>query len=163
MTKPTLTSDVMRLAEARPSRLARTLGTELDQLLGELGLRSRLPFAWFESDPGTGPWSPTIEVQEKGSDFFVRAELPGLDKDDVVVNVTDDAVVLEGERKQESVKEDHGYYRTERRYGQFRRVIALPEGADPNSAVATFKDGILEVGVHVNVKETPQMRRLSIG
>lgn len=159
----TVTSEVTRTPLARPSRLARTLGTELDQLLGEFGLRPRLPFAWFESDPAAGPWVPVVEVQEKASDFFVRAELPGLAREDVVVNVTDDSIILEGERKQEVVKDEPGYYRSERRYGQFRRVIALPEGADPNSAIATFKDGILEIGVHVNVKATPEMRRLTIG
>lgn len=163
MKETTVTSEVTRPSSTRPSRLARTLGTELDQLLGEFGLRSRLPFAWFESDPTAGPWMPVVEVQEKGADFFVRAELPGLSKEDVVVNVTDDAIVLEGERKQDIVKDEPGYYRTERRYGQFRRVITLPEGADPNSAVATFKDGILEIGVHVNVKKGPEMRRLDIG
>lgn len=163
MKETAVAPQVTRIPLARPSRLARTLGTELDQLLGEFGLRSRLPFAWFESDPAAGPWMPVIEVQEKGTDFFVRAELPGLSKDDVVVNVTDDSLVLEGERKQDIVKDEPGYYRSERHYGQFRRVIALPEGADPSSAVATFKDGILEIAVHVNAKKGPEMRRLSIG
>lgn len=161
--KGTAVTSVTRTPLVRSSPLARTLGAELDQLLGEFGLRGRLPFAWFDADAAAGPWMPVVEVQEKGTDFFIRAELPGLTRDDVVVNVGDESIVLEGERKQEITKDAPGYYRSERHYGQFRRVIALPEGADPNSAVATFKDGILEIAVHINAPKAPEVRRLAIG
>lgn len=163
MKETAVTSPVTRTPLVRSSHLARTLGTELDQLLGEFGLRGRLPFAWFDADAAAGPWMPVVEVHEKGSDFFIRAELPGLSKEDVIINVTDDSILLEGERKQDTVKDEPGYYRSERRYGQFRRVFALPEGADPSSAVATFKDGILEIAVHINAPKAPEVRRLAIG
>lgn len=163
MTKTASSLETTPTPVQRSSRLVRSLGTELDQLFSEMGLRQRFPFAWFDADRTPGIWAPVVEVEERGTDFFIRAELPGLTKEDVKVEVTQEAIILEGERKQETVKEEKGYYRSERSYGQFRRMIAIPEGADPNSAVATFKDGILEVGLHMNPKPTPDVRRLEIG
>lgn len=163
MTKTTVTPEKTLTPVQRSSRLVRTLGSEIDQLFNEFGLRSRFPFAWFDYEPSAGAWAPVVEIQQKGNDFFVHAELPGMTKDDVVVNVTDEAIILEGERKKEEVKEEPGYYRSERSYGQFRRVIGLPEGADPKSAVATFKDGMLEIAVHMIPQTTPETRRLDIG
>ncbi len=159
----TTSTETPQTAMQRPMRLARALGSEFEQLMNELGLRHRFPPAWWEADSPLGTWAPAIEVQEKGNDFLVRAELPGLTRDQVTVNVTDEVVVVEGEKKKEESSEKEGYYRSERSYGKFRRVIALPDGADPKSAVATFKDGILEVAMHVNEKVSPEMRRLDIG
>jgi HSP20 family protein len=163
MTKTTIAPEKTLTPVQRSSRLVRTLGSELDQLFNDFGLRSRFPFAWFDEEPSARMWAPAVECQKKGSDFFVRAELPGLTKENVIVNVTDEAIILEGERKKEETKEEEGYYRSERSYGQFRRVIGLPDGADPKSAVATFKDGVLEIAVHLNPEMTPEMRRLDIG
>ncbi len=163
MAKTTLTPEKSITVPPRSTRLMRSLGSELDQLFSEFGLRTRFPFAWFDEEAVVQPWAPVIEIEEKGTDFFVRAELPGLTKDNVTVNVTDQAIVIEGERKKEEVKEEKGYYRSERSYGTFRRVVALPETADPRSAVATFKDGILEIAVHLNPTPAPEMRRLEIG
>ena len=74
-------------------------------------------------------------------------DLPGVKKDDLDVEVTDDAVTIEGERRQERTKEERGYYQSERSYGSFYRSIPLPEGVEPESATAEFKDGVLQIEI----------------
>ena len=90
-------------------------------------------------------WAPEVEVFQKNDQLIVRADLPGLTKDEVSVEVTDNAVTIQGERKREHEEEREGFYRTERSYGSFYRVIPLPEGAITDQAKANFKDGELEV------------------
>jgi HSP20 family protein len=94
-----------------------------------------------------GLWSPQVEVRERGNNIVVRADLPGLSRDDVDVEVDDDTLIIRGERHNdwEDQNEQEGYYRSERSYGTFYRAIPLPEGVDPNACNATFKDGVLEV------------------
>jgi HSP20 family protein len=96
---------------------------------------------------GGAAWRPTIEVKEKDGKLVVTAELPGLKKEDVKVNVVGNALTLEGERKAEQEEKREGYYHTERSYGRFFRSIPLPEGVKPEQAAAHFKDGVLEVTV----------------
>jgi HSP20 family protein len=94
-------------------------------------------------------WSPPIEIAEKDGIYHVEAELPGLNAQDVKVEVTKDALVIEGERRFEHEDQNGGLRRTERRYGQFYRRISLPEAADVDKAKATFRSGVLEVGIPV--------------
>jgi HSP20 family protein len=88
---------------------------------------------------------PDIDVFEREGKLVVRADLPGLSKDDVRVEVDEGALVMQGERRQEREVEGSGTYRSERFYGSFRRVIPLPEGIDPDTAEAHFENGVLEV------------------
>ena len=96
-----------------------------------------------------GMWSPAIEVSERGDRLVVRADLPGLAKDDLKVETLDNHLVIQGERRQEHEEQEGGYRRSERRYGSFYRSIPLPEGAQTEQAHAEFKDGVLEVSVPV--------------
>jgi HSP20 family protein len=90
-------------------------------------------------------WAPQVEIFERGNNLVVRADLPGLSRDDVNVEVDDDALVIRGERRNDLEEEQEGYYRTERSYGSFYRAIPLPDGVDANQANASFKEGVLEV------------------
>jgi HSP20 family protein len=92
-------------------------------------------------------WMPAIEVEQREGKYLIRAELPGLKPDDVNVEVTDDAVVISGERKEERDVERGGVHVTERRYGQFYRSIPLPDGAQTDQVRARFENGVLEITV----------------
>lgn len=92
-------------------------------------------------------WSPTVEVKEKEGKLLVTAELPGLKKEDVKVHIEGDALIVEGERKQETEEKREGYYRSERSYGKFYRALPLPEGAKVGQAGAQFNNGVLEVTI----------------
>lgn len=90
-------------------------------------------------------WAPPIEVLQKENQIVVRAELPGLRKEDVNLEIRDGQLVLSGERRIEREEDQGQVHRSERRYGSFYRAIGLPEGVDIEDANATFEDGILEV------------------
>jgi len=94
-------------------------------------------------------WMPAIEVQQKDNKLKVVADLPGINKDDVKVEVTDDSLIIQGERKHEEEEKREGYYHSERTYGNFYRSIPLPEGAKIEDAQADFKNGCLEVTIPV--------------
>ena len=102
-----------------------------------------------------------FQAVQKGDRFVVRAELPGLKKDDVQVEMTDDAITIHGERRDEHEEERDGYYHSERQYGQFYRTIPIPEGVIPESAQATFNNGVLEVSMQAPPAES-RGRRLEI-
>lgn len=91
--------------------------------------------------------SPKVDIFEEGDDFVVKAEIPGMKKEDIEVNLTDDMVTISGEKKQEEKVEKKDYYRLERSYGSFSRSFRLPKEIQTDKAKATFKDGVLEVKV----------------
>lgn len=140
----------------------RSLTNEMDRWFADFwAARPRSLTAWpqFREE---GLWNPAIEVDMREGKLIVRADLPGLTKGDVKVDVTDDVLTIEGERKHEEEKKEEGYYRSERSYGHFCRTVALPEGAKPETAKATFKDGVLEIAVDVPTQKTPEARRVEI-
>lgn len=106
-------------------------------------------------------WVPKVEILRHNGDFTVRAELPGLTKDDVRVELMDNVLTLSGERKEEKEEKREDYYRTERSYGSFYRLIPLPEGASVEKATATFNNGLLEVKLQVP-KIEPRVRNIEI-
>ena len=121
-----------------PFGLMRELGEEMDR-----AFRGVAPSTQLE------PWAPAVDVRQCDGDLVVTAELPGLKKEEVKVELTDEALIIQGERKQEH-KEDHeGFHRWERSYGQFYRSIPLPEGAKTEQAKAELTDGVLKVSVPV--------------
>jgi HSP20 family protein len=128
---------------ASPFSLMRRFSEDVDRMfsggfgLDEFGNRE------FES------WTPAIEVRERDGQLVVHAELPGLNKDDVKVEVTPAGLIVQGERKREQDEERGGIYRSERSYGSFYRSIPLPEGANVEQAKAQFNNGVLEVTVPI--------------
>lgn len=107
-------------------------------------------------------WTPKLEAFMKNGQFVVRAELPGLKKEDIKLEMTEEALTLEGERKVEKEEKREGYFFAERNYGNFYRRIPLPEGARFEAANAVFKDGVLEVTIPVPKVEPPKTKRLEI-
>src|SRR5262245_11457194 len=112
----------------------------------------------FGRSSGMEMFSPQVEIFERDGKLVVRADLPGMTKDDVKVEVTDDAIVIEGERKYEYEENEEGIYRSERSYGRFHREIPLPEGVKTDNATANFKNGVLEVTVDASEKAKNRKR-----
>ena len=115
----------------------------------------------FALEPAENFWAPDVEMFEKDGQLFVRADLPGMKKEEVTVEVTDQGLTLKGERKREKEEKGENYYRTERSYGSFYRVIPLPDAAKFDQAKAVMRDGVLEVTMPV-AKAEQKTTRLEI-
>lgn len=109
-----------------------------------------------------GGWIPQIETFRKGDKLVLRADLPGLRKEDVSVDIEDGILTISGERSAEDVEDREGYFHSERSYGQFQRSLALPEGVTGDSCDATFKDGVLEVTIPVPKQAERSARKVTI-
>lgn len=110
----------------------------------------------------SGTWSPPLEVSQRENQVVVRAELPGIEQDSVRVEIKNDRLVIEGDRREEQRQEGQGYYRSERSYGHFYRAISLPEGVDADQASASMRNGLLEVVVPVQQSTQQRGRKLDI-
>jgi HSP20 family protein len=99
---------------------------------------------------------------QRDNELVIRADLPGLKREEITVDVTEDSITISGERKQEYKEEREGAYRSERRYGRFSRVIPLPEGTITDQAKATFDNGVLEIKMPAPPEQVRRGRRLEI-
>jgi len=116
----------------------------------------------FVSDAEHMDWTPAVEAFQRGNDFIIRADLPGLSSKDLSIDIGDDMVTISGERAYDHDEEHEGVYRSERSYGAFRRVIGLPEGALTETAKASFNSGVLEVRMQAPSPSVRRGRRLDI-
>lgn len=105
------------------------------------------PFKGFLHDMGRGGMSPSIDVFEAGGNIVVKADLPGLTKDDITVKLIDNILEISGEKKTEEKVDTRDYLRLERGYGKFSRTLRLPEGLDADKVVAKFVEGVLEISI----------------
>jgi HSP20 family protein len=151
-----------------PFRMLDRFAEEMDRVFDDFGfgrgwLAPRFGFAGPRPlTRNVEEFLPDVEMLQRNNELVIRADLPGLTKDDVKVEVTEGAVTIQGERKREHEEEKGGVYRSERSYGSFYRSIGLPEGAMTDQAKATFKDGVLEVTMPAPPESVKRGRRLEI-
>ena len=148
---------------ASPWELMRRMSEEMNQLFESLGGTRTGP----PRQPGSSQFGmaapmlvPHIEVEQRGGDLVVRADLPGLKAEDINVSVDRGRLTISGERRQENQEEREGFIRSEVSYGTFYRTIPLPEGADENRVAATFRNGVLEITIPVSERE--QGRKIQV-
>jgi HSP20 family protein len=147
-----------------------------------LPIKARAPFGFFENmlsevenlwqKPLFRPmvrrfdedltWVPTFDVYEKDGNLMVKADLPGLKKEDIRITLEDGALVLQGERKEEKKVEKEDYYLAECNYGSFYRRLPLKFEADFNKITAQFTDGVLEIQIPIPVKELPKPQEIPV-
>jgi HSP20 family protein len=150
---------------ASPFSMLERFADEMDRVFenfGFGGLRSRQSGRGFGLLSGEDIWTPELEIFHRNSELVIRADLPGLTKDDVKVDVSDNQVIIEGERQRQHEEEREGVFRSERSYGRFYRAIPLPEGVIADQAKATFKNGVLEVTIPAPPEQARRGRRLEI-
>ena len=122
---------------------------EMDRMMDDFFTRRMRPW-WPERWLGSRDSevvSPIVDVYEEKDDIVVKAELPGMDKNDIEVNISDSELTLKGEKKKEEKIEEKDYYRCERFHGAFFRSVELPKDVKADKVKASFKNGILEVRI----------------
>jgi HSP20 family protein len=138
------------------SALAR-LHDEIDRMFHEFSLPSCFPFGTERVR-----WTPALDLYEKNGNLVVEAELPGIPREAVKIACTDHTLTIQGETKKEEEEKKEGYYRAERRYGSFDRMVNLPEGVDFNKPEAEFKDGVLKITLPKTNKPEEKTRTIPI-
>lgn len=140
---------------ADPFDLMREFAKEMELSFENLG------FPKFEAKEFD--WKPAIDVFTKEGKFFVHAELPGMTKEDVKVELEENRLIVRGERRKETKEEKKDFYRSELNYGSFYRAIPLPKEVDLEKIEAKFCNGILEVTMPVAVKVEENKKEIPIG
>jgi len=147
------------------SRSALPFGGDFDQVFNRM-MRG-WPFGWPEMTPSSAPRSlrafdhvPKVEVKENGKAYTVTIELPGLDEEDVKVQVEGDVLTISGEKKVEQTDDKMHY--TERSYGSFTRAFTLPADADRDGISAKFAKGVLELEIAKTANPPAQVKQVAI-
>jgi HSP20 family protein len=160
---------------ASPFHLMRRMADEIDRVFSDVDF-DRVGYGMQSPQRGSGlfdpwrmegrladtTWAPQVETFRRDNNLVIRADLPGLTKDNVTIETDDDVLILSGERSDETRDERDDFYRSERTYGRFFRAIQLPEGVDAEKIDATFKDGVLEVTIPAPKVTTPKNRQIKI-
>jgi HSP20 family protein len=148
-------------ASSGPFGLMRQMQDDVDRWFGRFGFSS--PTNWLTQTAGTAAdWAPAIDAFQRGNEFVIRADLPGMNRTDLSVEVGDDAVTIRGERKHEIEEDRDGVFWSERSYGSFSRVVPIPPAAIGESAKATFTNGVLEVVMSAPSQEARRGRKIDI-
>lgn len=107
-------------------------------------------------------WIPTTDISETDTAYLIKAEIPGVNKEDVKVTLQDGMLTIKGERRQEKEEKDKKFHRIERSYGSFLRSFRMPDDADESAVKAEFKDGMLNVTLAKSEKAKPKAIEVSV-
>lgn len=148
---------------SNPFALMKRLSEDMDRLFSEFwGGSSLMPSPAMRFGGFGESWWPAIDVYQRENKLVVQADLPGLEKDDVKVEVRDGHLCISGERRSESEHREEGYHRTERSSGYFSRAIALPDDVKTETASATFEKGVLKVELEVPAPAQSKARVIEV-
>jgi HSP20 family protein len=136
-------------------------GREVDSLQSEV---NRVFDAFFGN--GVAPqrrWVPAMDLVETDDSLVLRADLPGMRREDVDIEIKDGVLTVAGERDADHEEKAEGFYRVERAFGRFSRSLTLPDGIDADSVTADFTDGVLEVRVPKPEQRKPHRVQIGAG
>jgi len=135
----------MAIERWRPWDEFREMERWMDEMMRRPLLAWRRPLTWWRIPTEAMGWVPSVEMYEKEDKFVVRAELPGMKKEEIDVSVVGNTLTISGERKAETEVKEEDYYRCELCYGKFSRSISLPAAVDAAKVDASYENGILEI------------------
>jgi len=143
---------MMNLVRWSPWREMNTLQNRLNHLFDD----SFFQPSRSDDGLGLGTWHPVVDMFDEDDRIVIKAELPGMDKNDIAVDVKDRVLTLSGERTHDNAVKEENYYRRERAYGKFQRAFSLPVDVDSDKIKADFKDGLLKIEVPKPEKQKPK-------
>ena len=123
-------------------------------------IRTLYPTDGEELEKGT--WAPAVDIYETNDSFVVSADLPGLNKDEIQIDLKDNTLTLKGEKKFEEKVSKDNYIRVERAYGSFVRSFTLPQNVDPEKIKAKYKEGVLEVTIPKKEEAKPKQIKVEL-
>jgi HSP20 family protein len=114
------------------------------------------PVVREDSGLSLGNRYPIVDIYDNDENIVITAELPGIDKEDIVIDVKDGVLSLKGERSSENEVKEKTYYRRERTFGKFERIFRLPADIDPEKISADYKDGVLKIDIPKPEEQKPK-------
>lgn len=135
---------------------------EISNRLNRIFRGARVPFGSGQEMLVMADWSPSADISETDTAYLVKAEIPGVRKEDVKVTLQGGVLTIQGERKQEKEEKGKKFHRIECSYGSFSRSFRIPGDADENSVKAEFKDGVLNVTLAKSGKAKPKAIEVSV-
>jgi len=148
----------MAIARWDPFRDVATLQDRINRIFNESFGRSRD----LDEEVSLYDWSPPVDIYETGDGIVLKVELPGVNKEDVSVEVKDNVLNLKGERLLDPEIKNENYYRKERSFGKFNRSFSLQETIKPDLIKASFKNGVLTVEIPRPEEEKPKQVTVDI-
>ena len=142
----------MTLVRWTPFREMLTLQDRMNRLFNGSDFR---PALWND-EVEMSNWHPVVDIYDKDDKIVIQAELPGLEKKDISIDLKDRVLTLKGERSSENEVKEDSFYRRERSFGKFERSFTLPMGLDPEKIKADYKEGVLKIEVSKPEKEKPK-------
>jgi HSP20 family protein len=115
-----------------------------------------------QGEVSTRTWAPAVDIYENGDNLVLKAELPGVNPDDVEIRVEDNTLYLKGERKFDSDVKEQDYHRVERTYGTFTRTFSLPNSIDAEKVAAEYKDGVLTLTMPKKEEAKPKTIKINV-
>jgi HSP20 family protein len=142
------------------------LHREVDRLFADMFQGFGMPSGFGRKDLWTpledSLLKPHLDLSAEEDAYTVSVEIPGVDEKDVRIDIANDTLTIQGEKKQRKEEKDKHYYRLERSYGHFQRILSLPEDADQDNVSARFKNGILQVKIPRKSLPAPEVRQIEI-
>lgn len=135
----------MSIVKWPPIKELEVMRRDMERLFEEFFEPSARRRRWWPTPSETGAIVPNINVYDRKNEVVIKAELPGVEKDNIDLTITKDSITLKGESKKDEEVKEEDYYSREINYGSFVRTIALPSEVESEKAKATFKNGVLEV------------------
>ncbi|MCP4747411.1 MAG: Hsp20/alpha crystallin family protein [Desulfobacteraceae bacterium] len=108
----------------------------------------------------TAEWNPAVDIYENEDTYVIKAELPGMKKDEITIDVKERKLILKGERQSENEEKKEKYHYKERIYGKFQRIFILPQETNPETINAEYKDGVLKV--QIPKPQEPKPKQIAI-
>ncbi|UCF83736.1 MAG: Hsp20/alpha crystallin family protein [Desulfobacteraceae bacterium] len=142
----------MNIVKFNPRREMGTFSDRVNRLFdGTL-----FPAAWLSEDSELLNWRPVVDIFDNDEKIVIKAELPGVDKKDIHVDVKDGILTLSGERSYENEVKEENYHRKERAFGKFHRSFTLPDGLNTDKIDADYKDGVLKIEIPKPEEKKPK-------
>lgn len=142
----------MTLVRWTPARELTTLQNRINRFFDDSFFRE----GYSDDSVTLSTWHPMVDIYDDSDKIVIKAELPGIDKKDIAIDLKDRVLTLKGERVASNEVEEDRYYRRERTYGKFERSFTLPTGLNPDKIKADYQDGVLKIEVPKPQEEKPK-------
>ena len=148
----------MTIVRWDPFRNMSTLQDRINRIFEEASSRSQD----YDVEVSKCDWRPLVDIYDTEKSIMINAELPGLSKEDITLDVKENILTLKGERKFDSEVKDESYYRRERFFGAFERAFTLPSTIDPEKITANFNNGILQIEIPKPEEKKPKQISINV-